>query len=169
MNCGYDTRTGKSLTTAVSAAPMLNYATPKKAVKPKDYMAPTGSIVSGIIYSTVAALVTSILWVVVAVVTGYSVGYIAILIGFAAGIGMQAGHKGVSNAGGGIAAGVTFLVIMVAKAVVLQIVLVKDGINVSIFRAPPEALAAYFFNPLGIGIILVGVAAAFRCASGTSK
>jgi hypothetical protein len=175
-SCGYDTRTGKSVAAAsgpvAAAGPVLAYQSnkpAKKPAKPVDYMAPDGSLVMGIVLSAVFALVASIVWVVVAYVTGFAIGYIALLIGIAAGIGMQVGHKGYSKAGGLIAACMTILAIIVAKIVVLETIIMRAGKNVSIFDLDSARLGYYFFNPIGLIIIAVGIGAAFRTANGSRR
>lgn len=172
-NCGYDTRTGRSLSraSATAAAPAkkpLAYMSAKKAGKPVDYMAPTGSLVMGIIFSAVFALLASILWIVVAWATHLAIGYIAILIGIAAGVGMQAGHKGYSAVGGVIASLMTIIAIFTAKFVVLQILLASMG-GRSISDIDSSKLAMYFFSPIGLIIICIGVGAAYRTANGSSR
>lgn len=161
--CGYDTRTGRSLSTAAAATPAktpaktLAYASPgRKPAKPVDYMAPQGSLVLGIILSAVFALGASIVWIIVALITGFSFALIAILIGFAAGVGMQIGQKGYSRAGGIIAASMTLFAIIVAKLAVFVLVVAVGG----------HLSSLYFFSPIGIIIIVVGVGAAFRTANG---
>jgi hypothetical protein len=169
INCGYDTRTGKSavvagIPPAVARAP-LSYAG-KKAGKKIDYMAPTGSLVMGILYSGIAAMIASVLWIVVAWATGYAIVYIAILIGVAAGIGMQAGHKGQSQTGGFLAGCMTLVAIVFAKVVVLYAVMAKLGVHRSIWDLDSAKLAMYFFSPFGLIMIAIGIGAAYRTRAG---
>jgi hypothetical protein len=171
-NCGYDTRTGKSLTLASAPAPAKAppLAKPGKAAKqPVDYMAPTGSLVMGIIFSAVFALTASLLWIGFAWLTGWSIGYIAFLIGAAAGVGMQIGHKGYSKTGGYIAVAMTLVAILTAKLVVLEIVLSRLNRDTSIFNLDGSKLGYYFFNPIGLIIIAIGLGAAYRTANGSSS
>jgi hypothetical protein len=178
VNCGYDTRTGQSAAAAVAVAPApapAAFARPglpsfgKKTGKNVDHMAPTGSLVLGVVFSAVFALIASILWIVVAWLTGFTVAYIAILIGIAAGIGMQVGHKGQSQAGGLIAGAMTLLAILIAKVIVVYIVMAKLGVTRSIWDLDSAALGMYFFNPIGLIIIAVGVGAGYRTASGAIR
>jgi hypothetical protein len=173
-NCGYDKRTGKSLAAATAPAPMPVETLPagmRQPGKVVDYMAPApdGSLVLGIVYSALFALFASLVWIAAVYLTGYSIGYIAILIGAAAGVGMQLGHKGYSNLGGMIAAGMTIFAILVAKFVVLEAILARDGKSLSLFNLNGPKLGYYFFNPIGSIIILIGVGAAYRTASGSRR
>ena len=170
VNCGFDTRTGR--TVAVGApAPARAIASGKPAKKRsnRNSMALKGPLLAGTVGSAIAALVASILWVVVAWLTGYAVGYIAIAIGVAAGLGMQAGYKDTNQTGGLIAAAMTVFAIFVAKVVVLEIVIARVNPGLSMFDIDSDKLAAYFLNPIGLVIIVIGVAAAYRTASGSSR
>lgn len=179
VNCGYDSRTGKraAATKVIAAAPAPSVpsafgAAPARGGrkgKQIDYMAPTGSLLMGTIFSAVLALAASAIWVGVAYATGYAIGYIAILIGVAAGIGMQAGHKGTSELGGYVAGGMTLGAILTAKMVVLQIVMAKIGFHGSVWDLNSAKVGMYFFSPMGLIIMCVGIAAAYRTASGTSR
>jgi hypothetical protein len=169
-NCGYDTRTGKSLAVDSAPVPVNRNASTKagqKANKPVDYMAPDGSIVMGIILSAVFALAASLVWIGVAWATGLAIGYIALLIGGAAGVGMQIGHRGYSKAGGLIAAFMTLGAIIVAKIVVLELILARHNESISNIGGP--RLGLYFFSPIGLIIIAVGVAFAYKTANGSSS
>jgi hypothetical protein len=175
INCGYDTRTGQSAAAAVAVAappaiarPGLAYAA-KKSGKQVDHMAPTGSLVLGVAFSAIFALVASIVWIAVAWLTGYAIGYIAVLIGVAAGIGMQVGHKGQSQTGGFIAGTMTLVAILIAKVVVLYAVMAKLGVHRSIWDMDSAKLGMYFFSPIGLIIIVVGIGAAYRTASGAIR
>ena len=172
VNCGFNTKTGKSI--AVADKPAAGKAGKpgkllKNADKPVDYMAPDGSLVLGVIISAVFALVASILWIAVAWLTGFAIGWIAIIIGAAAGVGMQIGHKGYSHTGGIVASLMTIFAIFVAKVVVLEIVLSRSPIPLSISHLNQAALLYYFFNPIGLIIIAIGVGAAYRTANGSSR
>ena len=159
-NCGYDKRTGMSLTTS---------ATRTAAKQPIDRMAAEGSLLLGVIISAVFALAASVVWIAVAYITGLAIGYIAILIGIAAGIGMQIGQKGYSRTGGIVASAMTVFAIVVAKLVVLEALLMKQGSNKSIFDLDSAKLGFYFLSPIGLIIIVIGAAAAFRTANGSSR
>jgi len=50
---------------------------------------------------------------------------------------------------------------------VLEIVLNQEGKSISDIES--ARLGYYFFSPIGLIIIAVGIGAAYRCASGTSK
>jgi len=168
VNCGWSQRSGQ--TTATQK--VLPYETPQSnsegRKKPIDRMAPQGPFAAGAILCCIFALVASLLWIVVAWASHLSFGIIAIAIGIAAGIGMQIGHKGYSNHGGYFAAGMTLAAILLAKFAVLELVVLIPHHH-TIAALPAAALAYYFFSPVGDIIMLVGLAAAYRCASGTSR
>jgi hypothetical protein len=168
MDCGYDTRTGKALSTASVAEPAKKSAAFKKG-KPVDYMAPQGSFIAGLMMSAIFALAASIVWIAFAWFTGFTLSYIALLIGGAAGLGMRIGHKGFSHTGGYAAAGLTLLSILLAKLAVIELLLNRQGFGRSIFDLNSAKLGYYFFNPIGLVIMAVGMAAAFRTANGSMK
>ena len=117
--CGYDTRTGKSLQPSVQAATR----TRKSKQPPVDKMAPQASFFKGLACSFGAALIGGFVWFLVAWGTGYELYFIALLVGILAGIGMQWGQQGYSYLGGFAAAGVTFVVMIMAKVAVVAAVL----------------------------------------------
>jgi hypothetical protein len=117
--------------------------------------------------SLVFAVGASVVWIALAYVTGYAIGYVAVLIGAAAGVGMQIGNKGYSRAGGYAASALTVVAILLAKFIVLELVLARVGSHRSIVDLNQARLAFYFFSPLGLIIMAVGVAAAYRTANGS--
>ncbi len=170
-NCGYDTRSRKpvssaSIATALKPPPDV---APGKKAKPIDRMAPQGSFIAGLAMSAAFALASSVLWFVVAWLTGYGISYIAILIGCAAGVGMRIGHKGFSATGGFAAAAMTFAAILAAKLAVLEVFATQRNPHFSIFNANPALLANYFFRPISLIIMVIGMFAAFRTANGSIK
>jgi hypothetical protein len=123
--------------------------------------------VRGLLFSVIAALGTSTLWVLIVWGTGYSLSLIAILIGVAAGLGMRAGCDDIGSIGGVLAAAVTFIVIMVAKFISLEVILAQRGYSVGlVFHVPYKVLADYFFTPTGIAIIIIGILAALKTGAG---
>jgi hypothetical protein len=168
-NCGYDARTGKKLAVAIAAKPAKVPAAAGrgKAKSGVDRMAPTGSFAAGLVFSLIFAVAASIIWVALAYLTGFTIGYIAVLIGGAAGVGMQFGHKGYSRAGGYAAAALTLVAILLAKFMVLEMILSRSHLQTSIADLNPSRLGYYFFNPIGLIIIVIGMAAAFRTANGS--
>jgi len=168
IKCGYDSRSGKRLVTEATAqkpAKKLFGGGQKK--QPEDRMAPDGSFILGLILSTVFALAASLVWIGIAWATGLTIGYIAILIGAAAGLGMQAGHRGYSALGGVAAAGITFATIMLAKYTVLILLLGRLGKTMT--DVDGAKLGYYFFSPIGLIIIAIGVGAAYKTANGLSS
>jgi hypothetical protein len=117
--CGYDTRTGKSL------RPSVQKAAPGKKSKKEtvDKMAPQASFFKGLAASFGGALIGGIIWFLIAWGTGYELYFIALLVGALAGIGMQWGQQGYSYLGGFAAAGVTLVVMILAKVAVVAAVL----------------------------------------------
>jgi hypothetical protein len=122
-NCGYNLKSGKKTGTDVAKAKPV----PAKAAKPgkkKDALAPEGSFFAGLAVSFGFALAASLVWFGVAWGLGWDVYFLALLIGAAAGLGMQLGQKGYSTMGGFGAAGITLTTILLAKfAVVLAIIM----------------------------------------------
>jgi hypothetical protein len=68
-----------------------------------------------------------------------------------------------------IAAGITLFAILTAKFIVLELVAIRMNKIIPLSKLDSRAAADYFFSPMGSIIILVGVFAAFRAASGTSR
>lgn len=126
-SCGYNVRTGKALQTAKGAdAPKKPWfggskktATTPSGKKVEDAMAPQGSFMLGLVGCSIGGLVGGVIWFLVSWFSGYELGFIALLVGAAAGLGMQIGQKGYSSLGGGVAALVAFLSIILAKAAVV--------------------------------------------------
>jgi hypothetical protein len=133
--CGYNRKTGKMLS---AAAPKVAKAgggggggilgmfkkgggggDPKKV----DKMAPQGSFMLGVALSFGFALGAALLWCLVAWGVHLEVYYLVLLVGAAAGVGMQVGQKGYSRLGGLTAAGVTLVIMVLARiAVIVAIV-----------------------------------------------
>lgn len=173
-NCGYDTRTGKPLagaSVATLAAPSYRAAGSGTANSQVDLMAPQGSFLAGLAMSAAFALAASTLWYVCVWATGYSLSLIAILIGGAAGAGMKMGQKGFSSTGGWAAAGMTLFAILIAKLAVLQFIVVPIAAhhnpNVSIFKLSTVTLSYYFFRPISLIIMAIGMFTGFRTANGS--
>jgi hypothetical protein len=164
-SCGYDTRTGKSLT-VTKEAPVLNYASPKGKGKSKglvDRMAPQGSFVVGLILAGVFGVVCSVLWIVVMFVTGYEIGILATVVGWTVGLGMQIGQKGYSRRGGMTAATIAVLAIAGPKLILMALLLaLTHGNNAG-------EIGYAFFHPLTILFIFLGIGAAYRTANGSSS
>jgi hypothetical protein len=55
----------------------------------------------------------------------------------------------------------------VAKVAVVQVILASHGIHKSVFDLNSAALAMYFFSPMSLIIIAIGMGAAFRTANGS--
>jgi hypothetical protein len=161
-NCGYDTRTGKSLATK-KEAPVLGYANSKgKAKGPVDMMAPQGSFVIGLLVAGAFGIVCSVLWIVVMFMTGREWGILATVLGWTVGLGMQLGQKGYSRKGGVAAAIITFLAIIIPKVLLFLLVVGVAHMN--------SAEAGFeLFHPFTILFCIIGIGAAFRTANGSSR
>jgi hypothetical protein len=128
-NCGYDTRSGKSIKPKVEtltspAAMAVAQAKQGKKGKPVDMMAPQGSFLKGLAASIGAASAGAIVWFLIAWGTGYEIYFVVLGIGALAGLGMQWGQEGYSYLGGFTAAAVTFVVMVLARiAVVVALLL----------------------------------------------
>ena len=61
----------------------------------------------------------------------------------------------------------TLVAIIVAKIVVIELLLSRQGFGRSIFDLNPAKLGYYFLSPIGLIIIAVGMGAAFRTANGS--
>jgi hypothetical protein len=127
VNCGYDFRTKGKIAIKADApeAPAKPgwFSRGAKKDKPVDKMAPQGSFFVGLGLSIAAALVASVVWFVVVYFTHFELVYLALLVGAAAGGGMQVGQKGFSTLGGVAAAGVTLGAILLAKfAIIVAII-----------------------------------------------
>jgi hypothetical protein len=66
------------------------------------------------------AIIGGIIWYVIAVTTGYWVGYVALLVGILAGLGMQMGQKGYSSLGGISAAAIAAVAIILSSVAVVM-------------------------------------------------
>lgn len=126
VQCGYDTRLGR-----VREGPQIDRPPPKpKRAKPKPVKpasrasSATGSYVLGVVLSGAGALLGAILWTVIALVSGYEIGWIAWGLGFAAGVGMLMGYRdGDDTISGLTAAGMALVGILAAKVFIFLYVL----------------------------------------------
>lgn len=111
--CGYNLKTGKSLgATKVAAAPGKAAARAKTA----------SQFMLGCVLSFVGALIGAGVWAGIAIGTGYQIGWIAIGLGFLAGIGMLAGYREKDAKGGTAAACISIGGIFVAKVAIFVFV-----------------------------------------------
>jgi hypothetical protein len=125
--CGYNRKTGKMLS---AAAPKVAKAGGggggilgmfKKGGESKkvDKMSPQGSFLLGLGLSFGFALGAALLWCLVAWAVHWEIYFLVLLVGGAAGVGMQVGQKGYSRLGGLTAAGVTVIVMILARIAVI--------------------------------------------------
>jgi hypothetical protein len=133
-NCGYDTRSGKSVAKSVAAvAPGTKYDPAKAAAteaalkkaknKVADAMAPQKSYFRGLAGCVGGAFIGATVWFLVAWGTGYELYILVLGVAALAGLGMQWGQQGYSTLGGITAAGVTFVTMILARlAVVLALI-----------------------------------------------
>jgi hypothetical protein len=136
--CGFDRRKGK----VVAAMAKVEVAKPKKSLfggggKPKpvdpkkkkvqDALAPQGSFFIGVLTSFALATGAALIYAIAAWGIGlisfglgnYIAAFLISLVGIGAGIGMQMGQKGYSTLGGIAAAGVTLVVMLIARVLVI--------------------------------------------------
>lgn len=112
ISCGYNVETGKSLKTSDG--------TPGKvAVTAKTL----GTFAIGTALSGVGAAIGGLVWFLVAWYANLSVGYIAWGIGVLAGLGMRIGYREGESKAGVVAAGLSALGIVGAKAVIFSLIL----------------------------------------------
>lgn len=133
-SCGYNVKTGKAMKTVTDTPkaakkPLFGMGNPKPATTPsgkqvQDAMAPQGSFMLGLLGCGLGGLVGGVIWFLIAWFSGYELGFIALLVGALAGLGMQIGQKGYSSLGGGVAAAVALLAILLAKAAVVVAVVI---------------------------------------------
>ncbi len=127
VNCGYDMRSKAKVAAAAPSKPVIAYESsrdPAGKKKPRDRMAPQGSFVNGLLVSVGLGAVGALIWFLVTYFTDYDISIVCTLIGILAGVGMQIGQKGFSTAGGYVAAGVTFVLLMLARLAVVLVVLI---------------------------------------------
>jgi len=135
-NCGYDTRTGKSLATSTSAS-----SAPPPAAKGTAY-APSlrtsvqtqessttgpgegGNLIKGAVISAIFAFVGALVWYFIAKGTHREIGWIAWGVGVAAGFGMMIGYNGTSVKSGAVAAAMAVGGILLGKFMVFTWVVV---------------------------------------------
>ena len=127
VNCGYDLRTRSKVAPKreqpAPGMPVPKYLDAGKKSGPKDKIAPQRSIFIGIAGSAAGALIGGLVWFGVAMATGYEFYFLALIVGAAAGAGMQIGQQGYSTIGGFIAGGMTFVGVLLAKLAIVAAVL----------------------------------------------
>jgi predicted lipid-binding transport protein (Tim44 family) len=142
VNCGYDLRTKSKLAAKpVVTKPVIDLdAASSASKKRKDKMAPEGSFLVGLLTSAGLGLVGGIIWFFITWGTGLDIYIVCLLIGILAGVGMQIGQKGFSTAGGWAAAGVSLVVLLLARlAVVIAILIPMIAKRVEANRAKQAA------------------------------
>ncbi|MCB9852416.1 MAG: hypothetical protein H6819_04920 [Phycisphaerales bacterium] len=123
VSCGYNLKSGKLMGATSSgidagaAAKSLGSATAGVA----GAMAKgAGRLGLGVGLSAAGALLGGIIWYVIAIKTDYEIGYVAILVGFLAGLGMMMGSKGENAFAGVIAAALGIGAIIGAKYMIIS-------------------------------------------------
>ncbi len=108
VKCGFQLTTGKKLTTSTEAEVKK---TKKKSSKRKASVGLSmgGSLLRGTLFSLIGAGLGGIVWAMVAVFTGMTIGWLAWALGGAAGIGMALGHEDKDGTVAGIIAAVCSL------------------------------------------------------------
>lgn len=128
-SCGYNRKSGKML---AAAAPKVSkpgggfFAKLKGGGGGKvDAMAPQGSFFLGLLLSGAFAAGASIIWILVVWLTKFELAFLVLIVGAAAGVGMQVGQKGYSRLGGLSAALITFVVMGVARLIVYVLIVMS--------------------------------------------
>ena len=112
VQCGYSTQTGKK--NKAADAPVSKSAAAARTA---------GTFLLGIAFSSIGALIGAAIWTVVAMTTGYSIGWIAWGVGVLAGIGMKLGYRNQSTSAGVAAASVALAGVLVAKVAIFGFVM----------------------------------------------
>ncbi|UCD30335.1 MAG: hypothetical protein JSV03_07665, partial [Planctomycetota bacterium] len=147
--CGYDSKARRirKKTNSVESGAVTSTAKVTKAVKT------VGPIVRGCIFSGIGALLGGAAWFIIAILTEYELGIIAWAVGGLAGFGMHLGYGQPSGRAGIAAAGIAFLGIVAAKAMIfvfivysmIMAVVTGDTDNIEIQRA---VLASFIANEI---------------------
>ena len=116
--CGFNESTGKVVQPKVEKAAKSK---PKAAAGSKSLTSGMGSFGIGCVCSLVGALIGAAIWAGVLVATEYEVAYIAIGLGFLAGLGMSIGYKDEGVVPGLTAVGMALFGILVAKGAAFYI------------------------------------------------
>ena len=139
--CGYDTRTGKSLSTSTAVAsaqpalvrpaavgtafpPPLRTSVPVEQASAVTGPGEGGNLLKGAAFSAVFALVGAFIWYLIAKGTEREIGWIAWGVGLAAGFGMMIGYNGTSVKSGAVAAAMAVGGILLGKFMVFTWVVV---------------------------------------------
>jgi hypothetical protein len=167
VKCGYDTRTGKKLTTeAVTKSGKARPVVPGK--KPvEDRMAAQGSFPVGVVVCIAGGLAVAVVWFGIAKATGLGLPLIGCATGIACGVGMHLGQKGTSDIGGIVAAAVTFLCIVATKVAIVYAILYPLAQTFDDEQTFRLVLTASMIRLSTIVSLVVGVGIAWRTASGS--
>lgn len=106
--CGYDKESGRTLATAKVAKPSSPGLVRRLA-------ASMGGLLKGTLLSGVGAAVGAALWAVIAIMSGYEIGWIAIGVGALAGYGMHIGYPAENARAGFVAACMALFGILLGK------------------------------------------------------
>jgi len=133
--CGYDTRTGQTLSTTLAAesaasppprvTPSRSLARPpglRTTVETKVDTGERSAYIRGTIISGVCALIGALIWFGIAKATEREIGWVAWGVGFFAGFGMMVGANGNSVTAGWIAASMAVGGILLGKMMVFAFV-----------------------------------------------
>jgi hypothetical protein len=137
VRCGYNPSLGQSMTTEIARMPEVEVVREARGLRGLSFGAPGMWILGSIALSVLGGLLGSILWYAVRQGLGVELGWIAIGVGFLAGVGAAIGAK--DNAGvltGVIACAVAVLAIVMAKYQVAS-----AEYRSFVGRAPDEYLA----------------------------
>lgn len=162
VSCGYNKKTGTKL---------------KTSRKPTQSHSRSGSatLLRGTIFSFGGALIGAVAWVVIAIFTGYEIGWIAWGLGALAGLGMAVGHEDQDGTMAGIiAAAMAVVGILAAKGMIydqLYRELAELGITADqiaeLEAVMGESISfSAMFGPIDGLFILLAVGSAYGIGSG---
>jgi hypothetical protein len=149
--CGYDARSGRVLKTKR-----------RKETAASEAAVTAGKFVIGIVFSSVAAIVGIAIWITIAVVTGYEIGWVAWGVGGLIGLGMRLGYRDETSMSGLVAAGIAFCSVGLFKGVIILGALAARAEGENIPMVGREGV----FHPFDILFIGLAVATAYKVASG---
>jgi hypothetical protein len=115
VSCGYNAQTGRRQKVTRTEPPAI--------LRVLSVFGAFGPFIRGCIFSTIGAIIGGVLWWVIAMKTGYEVGYVAWIVGALAGTGMHIGFRDESVVAGIVAAGLSVASIVTARVVIFFFVI----------------------------------------------
>ena len=118
VSCGYNTATGRMAQRGGMGATMGGLLSGASGLF-GGLARRGGPFAMGCALSFVGAMIGAVIWYMVAIQTGYEIGWIAWGLGLLAGLGMAIGNRGGSALAGVVAAGIAVVGIVAAKAFII--------------------------------------------------